>query len=62
MKYFKDLIISISAHLIQFECIFLDPTSKLNMPIKEICNISYTIRPTKSKVDQFLHILVGLFV
>ena len=35
----KNLTISLSPHLIQFECIFLNPTNKLNMHIKEICNI-----------------------
>ena len=29
MKDFKNLTISVSLHLIQFECIFLNPTSKL---------------------------------
>ena len=35
MKYFQKSNILISPHFIQFECIFLDSTSKLNRPNKE---------------------------
>ena len=63
-----------SPHFIQFECILLDYKSKLNRPIKNMQYLAvllgllkkyaifeHIIRPTKSKVYQFLNSSAGPF-